>query len=455
MTSEDGSRETVADILGRARNELLDLGLRNPLISYRELRARGVDFPRRATAHLSSNGSWSSSAQSRQSRLRRLRRRCATRRTTRPDEDEPIEPAGYARLETTHTAEQLDKRLLASYYAARTYMDDQGVNILFVAIGMLRWLESEDASQERLAPLVLVPVELDRQDAKHRFRIAYSDEKLEDNVSLSRKLSEEFGIRLPPLFGGETQGPEELDLEAYFDDVEEAVSDMGSWSVDRQAACLGFFSFGKFRMFKDLDLSLWPDSCDPALHPVLAGLLSETEGLPGHDALPAEDADIDDLVDPQECHQVIEADSSQVRAILAVNGGAHLVVRGPPGTGKSQTITNIIAEAIGNGRTVLFVAEKMAALSVVKRNLDRVGLGDACLELHSNKTKRKTVLRELARTMESARQAQPPEAIDVSLLREQRDQLNRYARDLHAPIGDDAGHPVPGAGRSRAPAGGA
>lgn len=431
----DSSRETVADILGRARNELLDLGLRNPLINYRELRARGVTF--QACDHeqlfkwLVVDGRPITPVPAAP-----VQETLEHEAGDWPDGDDPAEHAGYARLETTHTAEQLARRLLASDYAARTYTDDKGVNILFVAIGMLRWLESDASSQQRSAPLVLVPVELKRSDAKHRFRISYSEEKLEDNVSLSRKLSEEFGIRLPPLFGSKTQAPEELELEAHFDTVEDAVSEMASWSVDREAACLGFFSFGKFRMFKDLDLSLWPDSCDPALHPVLAGLLSETEGLWGHDALPAEDADIDDLVDPQECHQVIEADSSQVRAILAVNGGAHLVVRGPPGTGKSQTITNIVAEAIGKGRTVLFVAEKMAALNVVKRNLDRVGLGDACLELHSNKTKRKTVLRELARTMESARQAQPADAIDVSLLREQRDQLNRYARDLHAPIGD-------------------
>jgi len=435
VTSEGGSRETVADILGRARNELLDLGLRNPLISYRELSGRGVTFQACDHEQLykwlvvdkrSITPAPSSPAQG----------TLEGEANDRPEDDDPAAQVGFARLETTHTREQLDKRLLASDYAARTYTADKGVNILFVAIGMLRWFESDASSQQRSAPLVLVPVELKRSDAKHRFRILYSDEKLEDNVSLSRKLSEEFGIGLPPLVWSGTQAPEELDLGAHFDAVEGAISGMESWSVDRQAACLGLFSFGKFRMFKDLDLSLWPDGCDPALHPVLTGLLLETVGLSGHDALPAEDADIDDLVDPQECHQVIEADSSQVRAILAVNGGAHLVVRGPPGTGKSQTITNIIAEAIGNRRTVLFVAEKMAALNVVKRNLDRVGLGDACLELHSNKTKRKTVLRELARTMESAPHAQTPDAIDVSLLRDQRLQLNRYARDLHAPIGD-------------------
>ena len=435
VASEGSSRQTVAEILGRARNELLDLGLRNPLISYRELRGRGVTFqtcdPQQLFKWLVVHGRPMTPIPA-----VLVQETLEDDTGAGPDEDDPATQAGFASVETTHTREQLDKRLLASDYAARTYTDDKGVNILFVAIGMLRWLESDASSQERSAPLVLVPVELKRSDARHRFRISYSEEKLEDNVSLSRKLSEEFGIRLPLLFSSGTSAPEELDLEAYFDAVEDAVSGMGSWSVDRQAACLGFFSFGKFRMFKDLDLSLWPAGCDPALHPVLAGLLSDTEGLSGHDALPAEDADIDDLVDPQECHQVIEADSSQVRAILAINAGAHLVVRGPPGTGKSQTITNIIAEAIGNGRTVLFVAEKMAALNVVKRNLDRVGLGDACLELHSNKTKRKTVLRELARTMESARQAQAADAIDVALLRIQRDQLNRYARDLHAPISD-------------------
>src|SRR5262249_61747270 len=98
-------------------------------------------------------------------------------------------------------------------------------------------------------------------------------------------------------------------------------------------------------------------------------------------------------------HQVVDADSSQLLAILDVSKGRNLVIQGPPGTGKSQTITNLIASALGAGRTVLFVAEKLAALEVVKRRLDAVGLGDACLELHSRNTRKKAVLEELRRTL--------------------------------------------------------
>lgn len=81
-----------------------------------------------------------------------------------------------------------------------------------------------------------------------------------------------------------------------------------------------------------------------------------------------------------ELFRVVDADSSQLMAMLAVQEGVNLVIQGPPGTGKSQTITNIIANAIGQGKKVLFVAEKMAALDVVKRRLDHINLGEACLE---------------------------------------------------------------------------
>src|SRR5262249_25450357 len=146
---------------------------------------------------------------------------------------------------------------------------------------------------------------------------------------------------------------------------------------------LGFFSFGKFLMYLDLDQESWPAEARPGDHPILQALLGE--GFHEPPAEVGDDEPIDPHLDPEDARQVLDADGSQVLALIDANRGRNLVIQGPPGTGKSQTIANLIAEALGRGRKVLFVAEKMAALEVVKRRLDGVGLGDACLELHSHK----------------------------------------------------------------------
>ena len=147
------------------------------------------------------------------------------------------------------------------------------------------------------------------------------------------------------------------------------------------------------------------------------------------------------ILAPQEVHHVVDADSSQVLALLDVNQGRNLVVQGPPGTGKSQTITNMIAEALGAGRTVLFVSEKMAALEVVKRRLDAIGLGDACLELHSNKTAKKAVLDELARTLDLGRPLLGDIEADFDELARLRDRLNTYCDAVNTPVGDSGVSP--------------
>ena len=144
---------------------------------------------------------------------------------------------------------------------------------------------------------------------------------------------------------------------------------------------------------------------------------------------------IDAVLAPGEAHFVKDADSSQTLAILEARAGRNLVIQGPPGTGKSQTITNIIAECLGQGKTVLFVAEKMAALEVVKRRLDETHLGDAVLELHSHKATKLSVLKELARTLEQGKPLAKDGAEELNTLSQVRDQLNQYCEAVNAEVG--------------------
>jgi very-short-patch-repair endonuclease len=333
------------------------------------------------------------------------------------------------RLQTNLASARLQSRLLKTERDARTFIEEQGVNILYLALGMLRWYEAESSQESRRAPLILVPVALERSSVRERFRLRYTEEEIEQNLPLVNKLRVEFGVDFPEMLP-----QEELDGRRYFDYVEASISHLPRWSVDRDAVVLGFFSFGKLLMYRDLDQGNWPRGRGPADHPVIQTLFDENSHEPPSQ-LP-EDEHLDKHVNPADVHQVVDADSSQTLALLDVKGGRSLVIQGPPGTGKSQTITNLIAEAVGYGKTVLFVAEKMAALEVVKRRLDAVGLGEACLELHSRKTNKRAVLQELERTIRLGRPMLEQAEDDLSILTDLRDRLNAYSEAMNAPIGE-------------------
>jgi KaiC/GvpD/RAD55 family RecA-like ATPase len=138
---------------------------------------------------------------------------------------------------------------------------------------------------------------------------------------------------------------------------------------------------------------------------------------------------------PEATTQVVDADSSQLRAIAGVARGYDLVLEGPPGTGKSQTITNLIAQALGAGKSVLFVAEKMAALDVVHSRLVKAGLGEFCLELHSTKASKRTVMRSLAAAIDASLQPVATSVQAGAALPAVRTTLNDYVRALHTPHG--------------------
>ena len=157
------------------------------------------------------------------------------------------------------------------------------------------------------------------------------------------------------------------------------------------------------------------------------------EGFSEDEPLFSSEDKLDDRLDPAEIIQVIDADASQTKVIEEVRSGSNLVVQGPPGTGKSQTITNIIAAATHDGKSVLFVAEKMAALSVVHDRLVRAGLRDICLELHSRTANKKALTKELERTLLTSTK-EMPSAKDPVQLRETRNELNRITKLLHKPI---------------------
>lgn len=290
----------------------------------------------------------------------------------------------------------LQKKLKSIYFEAKEYEEEQGVNILFVALGFVKWYEDDSSDIERYAPLVLLPVELIRDGAKDKFRLKPREEDLFTNISLKLWLKEQNSIDLPDI-------PDEdpWSFKDYCEQVREAIKKESRWSVLEDESVLGFFSFNKFLLWRDLDPDNWPEGMSLLDHPIIQRLL-----MPPLDAgepdppIISPDELIDDHFTPQDLVYVVDADSSQTEAIQTALAGKNMVIQGPPGTGKSQTITNIIAAAVAEGKKVLFIAEKMAALNVVHDRLTKVGLEVICLELHSRKATKSAVLKQLRDSVE-------------------------------------------------------
>jgi very-short-patch-repair endonuclease len=411
---------SIAERLTASRRDLLDLGLRNTLLNYRLPRSRGaqvvgckasdvyqwlvtdgrtLDFlPAKVEL---SNGSLF------------------------PDPREESRPA----FPTSHDEQNLHSRLLATYYAARTHIEERGLNILFVAVGMLHWFEDDSSEKEIRAPLLLIPVKLERTSAREKFKLSYNDEDIEANLSLATRLHSDFGIDYPEL-----PDTDELDVDEYLNAISAGIRGQQRWRVEPNEISLGFFSFAKFLMYRDLEPSAWCSQNNPDGSPILAALVRD--GFRNEPSGTPDDAYLDRVIAPDVLSQVVDADSSQAMAMLDVRSGRNLVIQGPPGTGKSQTITNIIADALAQDKKVLFVAEKRAALEVVKRRLDKVNLGDVCLELHSHAANKKSVLSDLQRTLELGRPRADAVQWQLEQYKRARDQLNAYCLAVNTPIGN-------------------
>src|SRR5215207_9377151 len=373
-----------------------------------------------------------------------LRFRSDPRIITSDDEEETVATASSASslepvissrdiLQTHVTEDTLQKRLLKFARDANTLEEEQGINILYLAIGFLRWYEDDNSEVFREAPLILIPVSLVRDVRRSTFDLRGREEDISTNLPLAERLKDDFGITLPEVPDEDSWIPA-----TYFGSVEGAVRNKPRWSIDRTAVELGFFSFAKLLMFHDLAGNAWPE--DAILeHPLLRGLLME--GFESEIPLFQDDVKIDETFEPAELIQVVDADGSQTLSIEAVRAGRNLVIQGPPGTGKSQTIANIIASAVHDGKTVLFIAEKMVALEVVHARLAKAGLNTICLELHSRAANKRVVAEELGRTL-SMGAAEPNLTKDAERLKLVRDQLNAFCRQLHSPYASGEGHGI-------------
>jgi len=331
-------------------------------------------------------------------------------------------------LQTTAQAEALDKSLRRLDEQARMSIEEQGVNPLFLAIGMLHYTESVESHQVFKAPLVLLPVELTRKSARSGYQIRATDEEPLINPALAEYLRN-YSITLPELPDSSTM-PDDYDLQSLLSSIAERIENRKEWSV-KTDIYLGLFSFQKFVMYKDLEANAERFSLHRLLRQLVLRSGSQLVGLPGD----VRAMELDQDFSPETTFQVVDADSSQLRAIAACSRNHDLVVEGPPGTGKSQTITNLIAQALAAGKSILFVAEKMAALEVVHSRIVEAGLGEACLELHSTKANKRTVMKELATALDASLQSVAAPTASTQRLPQVRTTLTEYVQAVHAPYG--------------------
>lgn len=329
------------------------------------------------------------------------------------------------KLNTKLTRSRLDRHLTKIRRDQIEMLEEQGINALFLAVGMLEWYEADHSQEKRRAPLLLVPVVLERTE-RGGFKLKWDGGEVGSNLSLGALLKEEFAIDLPPL------ASEELNVAGYFDQVAEAIERQPAWRVDRDAIVLAFFSFAKYLIYKDLAPASWPEDRSILEHPLLDSLLESGFGEP-EGSLP-EETFLDDHRPVGETNEVFDADGSQTLAILQALSGHSMVVEGPPGTGKSQTIANLIAEFVAEGKKVLFVSEKSAALNVVYDRLKDAGLTGACLELHGTKSNKRSFYNNLRETIEQAQPRLADAQAQLQKLASHRIELNRYVSDLHEPL---------------------
>ena len=360
-----------------------------------------------------------------------------------PLDEEPLDPNRHADdvLQAHASPTALDRSLRRIAEQALTTIEEQGVNALYLALGMLHYRDAADSERELRAPVVLLPVALSRRSAGSGFTVKVADDEPVVNPALSESLQRSYGLALPTLPDAGAMA-EDYDLQALLDEVARLVADKPGWSVQPEIH-LALFSFQKLVMYRDLEANTERYLNHPLLHKIVAREGAHVAGLPPD----VRDLDLDRDFAPEATAQVVDADSSQLRAIAAVAKGHDFVLLGPPGTGKSQTITNLIAQALADGKRVLFVAEKKAALDVVYRRLEEADLGTFCLEMHGTKASKRDVLHSIKTALDASVQTPTHSTTARERLPALRSTLNDYVQAVHAPHGALGLSPYAGYGR--------
>ncbi|MET7612293.1 DUF4011 domain-containing protein, partial [Streptomyces seoulensis] len=402
-------------VLDGWRNSLLDMGGRNRLLNFRHTRTATLEItapdPGALLAELAKG--WEFAPVTERAAGVELAKSgdSATARRSRP---------GLVSQKTTQAA--LDSSLYQLRQKSGQMFNDYGLWVLWLGIGMLDWREP-GAHESSAAPLLLVPVEL-RRDGNRRYRLhpAEGQERIH-NPALAVK-ADRLGVDWAPVTSADAADPA-----AVLAAARKVTARLDGWDV-RERAVLGLFASHREAMYQDLQQNEEQILAHPLVRAVALG---PDAGLPADlvDFEPPGLDRIDEIQLPERTPLVLDADASQRQCVAAALDGRSFVMSGPPGTGKSQTITNLIAALMHAGRSVLFVSEKAAALDVVRNRLGAVGLGDFVMALHSGDTSKKAVATELARVLTTEARVTGAAAHELERARALREELSGYAAAMN------------------------
>nr|WP_283251201.1 DUF4011 domain-containing protein [Rhabdothermincola salaria] len=420
--------QTVPARIESWKSALLDLSMRNPLLNFRPSRGGLELLPPRGKLpqiedHLHSGEGFMVHPADQVGELARAR---GVREAT-AEADELLQEAWDALgavLSTTRTKE-FATRLRSLISKARLQEQETGANNLYLTLGSLTWEDPRSSAGPVQSPIFLVPVRLDRARGSDIPVVRLDEGGISTpNYCLIEALRARHNLTVP-FFSEDMADDSGLDIERGMSSLRKAITDRGLPFLVNDSSALAVLQFSKFRLWKDLD-DHWAELM---ASPVVKHFVENPKTPYVDPANPAKDAVV---LDETEVFTPVPADGAQLRAITRAVNGESFVLEGPPGTGKSQTITNLLANALAKGRTVLFVAEKQAALSVVKERLHSVGLDPYCLDLHDKGSDPASIRRQLLHALDhhpghdaaAWERTERDFAAGASMLRTYRDRLH-------------------------------
>lgn len=409
------------------KSQLLDLTRRNKLIAFKPTKTKSLPFEETDPTIIASELD-----QGAEIYIRKHPDEEDEGTTVRVDD---IAELDRNELLPTRVVDEAENSLYQIGLKNKQYLRERGVDTLYLSLGMLRWYSVDYSDEANRSPLFLAPVELEedtqKDEDRHDYVLKPKAEGLRLNPALRKKLAVERGISLPA-----DNALSLKQIDAAFESVYSTLRGFNRWTIQKEVV-LGIFDFTKFSLYSDLERNRSAIKRNPIIR-ALNGDMERVQEAEGDIETPSAE-ELDQVVDPIEMYQVLDADSSQQEAIEAAKRGKSFVLQGPPGTGKSQTIANIIAEKLADGERVLFVSEKQAALNVVKNRLDDIGIGRFCLEVHSEKANNADVLSSLEDELKAGRVKSAEKRVQrLQKLRDRRDTINKYGNHLfYSPDGWD------------------
>jgi len=324
------------------------------------------------------------------------------------------------RVHSSLTENELNTSLKNLYRNARTSFEENGANTLFIAVGLLKWCEPKKSSTPHYAPIILLPVEITKKSAAQAYTISLRrDDEPQVNITILEKLKQDLQMNI----SGLDILPEDehgLDIRKILTVFRNAILNQPYWDV-LESSYLGIFSFSQFVMWNDIHNR----SEDLEKSKIVKSLIEGHLTWSSHDISPEE------ANNTRDSYLTMPVDGSQLYAIKEAEHGESFVLHGPPGTGKSQTITSMIADLLAKNRKVLFVAEKRAALEVVQKRITELGLDPFCLELHSNKARKKDVLEKIEKVFEVSSRKPAGYEARITQIEEIKKDLDVYVQELH------------------------